>query len=261
VGTDHWALAGADDRHRLLVHAAVAAATTPVLVSHRSAAVLWGLPLVSVRDERVHLTYRRSSGGLGRGAVARHAVDATLARRVVGGVPATSPARTVVDLARVHGFVTGVVAGDAALRAGLVTPEALLDEVAAVGRRRGVRVARDVVSFVDGRSESPGESLSRARMREFGLSLPMLQHDVCDAQGFVGRVDFWWEEHGVVGEFDGRSKYGLDGDPAAAAARLWDEKLREDRLRATGLRVARWTWTDAWRGEPMVESLRRLGVR
>jgi hypothetical protein len=261
VGTDHWAQAVGDDRHRLLVNAALAAASTPVLVSHRSAAVLWGLPLVGVADERVHLTYCRSSGGLGRGPVARHAVAAPLAGSLVDGMGVTTPARTVVDLARVHGFVTGVAAGDAALRSGLVTPDELLAEVAAIGGRRGVAGAREVVAFVDGRSESPGESLSRARMREFGLSLPTLQHDVFDGRGFVGRVDFWWEEYGVFGEFDGRAKYGLDGEPGAAAARLWDEKLREDRLRATGPTMARWTWIDAWRGEPMIATLRRAGVR
>lgn len=261
VGVDRWALGEDADRHRLLVGAAVAAAPTSVLVSHRSAAVLWGLPLVGVADERVHLTCRRSSGGLSRGAVARHAVDGPVAEALVDGVRVTSPARTVVDLARVHGFLTGVAAGDAALRTGVVTLDELRAELQSVGSRRGVRVARDVLGFVDERSESPGESLSRVRMRELGIPVPVLQHVVTDGRGFVGRVDFWWPEHGVIGEFDGRSKYRVDVDPEAAAGRLWEEKLREDRLRATGPTVARWTWTDAWRGAPMAATLRRAGLR
>ena len=261
VGADHWSQSEEADRHLLLVRAAVAAAPTSVLVSHRSAAVLWGLPLVGVVDERVHLTCRRSSGGMSRGAVARHAVDAPVTETVVGDVRVTSVARTVVDLARVHGLLTGVVAGDAAVRAGLVALDELGAEVDAAGSGRGVRAARDVVGFVDGRSESPGESLSRVRMHELGISIPELQHVVRDGRGFVGRVDFWWEEPGVIGEFDGRSKYRIDGDPHAAATLLWDEKVREDRLRATGPTVVRWTWADAWRAGPMATALRRAGVR
>src|SRR5674476_401682 len=48
-----------------------------------------------------------------------------------------------------------------------------------------------------------------------------------------GRVDFWWPGARVVGEFDGRVKYGRanpSGRPPEDV--LWDEKLREDRLRA-----------------------------
>lgn len=262
VGTEHWTALDDDERHRLAVRAAVAAAPTPVLVSHGSAAVLWGLPVVGVRDRRVHLTCRRSSGGLSRGDVARHAVGLPVAEAVADGLRVTTPARTVVDLARTAGFLAGVAAGDAALRLGLVTPDDLEREVHTARRRRGVRVARDVVRFVDGRSESAGESLSRVRMRELGLPDPEPQREIRDRNGFVGRVDFWWEEFGVIGEFDGRAKYGLDDEPSAAADRLWREKLREDALRAaTGGTVVRWTWVDAWAGLPMGNRLRRAGLR
>ena len=55
----------------------------------------------------------------------------------------------------------------------------------------------------------------------------------------LGRVDFLWPEHRTIGEFDGRLKYD---DPA----RLWDEKRREDSMRAIGYRFVRWTWADAY---------------
>jgi len=262
VGAAHWAGSDEAQRHLLHVRAAVAAARTPVLVSHRSAAVLWGLPVVGLRDQRVHLTFVGASGGVSRGVVSRHVVGTPPEEGLVDGVRVTSPARTVADLSRTCGLLTGVVAGDAAIRAGLVTLDELDAEVEAIGSGRGVRVARDVVAFVDGCSESPGESLSRIRMRELGLTMPRLQHVVTDRHGFVGRVDFWWEEFGVIGEFDGRSKYGLDESVTAAADRLWDEKVREDRLRAaTAATVVRWTWADAWDGVPMYNALRAAGVR
>ena len=54
---------------------------------------------------------------------------------------------------------------------------------------------------------SPGESLSRVQMFVLNLPRPTLQHPMHDDAGRIGVVDFWWQ--GVVGEFDGRSKYGV----------------------------------------------------
>jgi len=44
----------------------------------------------------------------------------------------------------------------------------------------------------------------------------------------------WWPSLNVIGEADGAVKYHSRED-------LLKEKVREDRLRATGLRVVRWT--------------------
>jgi hypothetical protein len=261
VGTDHWDGIGAAARELLEIHAALAATRTAALVSHRSAAALWGLPVVGDPERQVHLTVVGSSGADSRGGYVRHAVDEPVSEGLVDGIRVTSVARTVADLARTRGFLTGVAAGDAALHRGLVTLDDLRAEVTAAGSGRGVRVARDVVAFVDGRAESPGESLSRVRMHELGVPAPELQHVVFDDEGFVGRVDFWWEDARVIGEFDGRAKYGIDPGARTATDQLWDEKLREDRLRrATGSGVARWTWSDAYRGAPMLAILHRAGV-
>ncbi|MEV6768088.1 hypothetical protein AB0N05_05585 [Nocardia sp. NPDC051030] len=99
---------------------------------------------------------------------------------------------------------------------------------------------------MDPRSESPGESLSRVRMHEFGLPIPELQTTVLNRTCvFIARVDFCLPTLGVIGEFDGRSKYGRllkPGDSTADA--VYNEKLREDALRALGTQVVRWTWPD-----------------
>jgi len=259
VGADHWESLDATARNVLAVRAALVD-QPGALVSHWSAAAVLGLPIVGRRDDAVHLTVPVSSGGRSTIPVRRHQVAGHVGEEVVDGIRVTSAARTVLDLARVGGLVPSVAAGDAALRAGLVTPGQLGDELAAIGTARGIRLARRAVSLLDARSESPGESLSRVRMVELGLPHPQLQHEVRDGGGFVARVDFFWPELGVVGEFDGKAKYGLD-DPRRAGDRLWQEKLREDRIRATGLVVVRWIWDDAWRGEPMARLLRAAGVR
>lgn len=259
IGVDHWDGLDDDARYGLVVRAAAAAQPDP-LVSHWSAAALMGLPLVGRPDGTVHLTHAPKGGGRSRRGVRRHQAGATPDETRVDQIRVTTPARTLVDLACDGGLLPAVVAGDAALRSGMVTRAQLSAQLVAVGRRRGVRTARRAVALMDPLAESPGESLSRVRMAELGLPAPALQRELHDRHGFVARVDFLWEGLGVVGEFDGRSKYGSD-DPRATADRVWNEKRREDRLRALGLTVVRWTWDDAWRGGPMAELLRAAGVR
>ena len=52
---------------------------------------------------------------------------------------------------------------------------------------------------------------------------------------WLARVDFYWDEFGVVGEVDGKIKY--DDQPESV---LWREKRRQERLEDTGLVVVRW---------------------
>jgi hypothetical protein len=262
IGATVWAGMSADERYATVVRVAVDGLADGV-VSHWSAAALWGLPLVGRRDERVHVTVGPASGGRSDGDVVRHATNTDVPSVEHDGLALTTVARTVVDVARTAGFVAGTCMADHGLRAGVLTTRHLGDEAAAVGPRRGALVARAVAAFATAASQSVGESLSRARMHELGIPAPLLQHEIRDGRGLVGRVDFWWPGARLVGEFDGREKYHLGSatDPRAAADRLWQEKQREDRIRATGCRVVRWTWADAWAGGPMAAMLRSAGVR
>jgi hypothetical protein len=138
-----------------------------------------------------------------------------------------------------------VAAGDAALRLGLV-PAALTLGLVAMERWPGVRAARRMVHFLDTRSESPGESVSRVRMHLDGLPAPELQQEIHGPDGrVIARVDFLWRERRLVGEFDGRVKYGRLLRPGQSAEDvLFEEKLREDRIRDEDYGVVRWTWPD-----------------
>jgi hypothetical protein len=79
-----------------------------------------------------------------------------------------------------------------------------------------------------------------------GVKLPLLQSEVRDARGLAGYLDFEWPEDRIAGEFDGMVKYQkaeyLQGRTAGHV--VVEEKRREDRIRATGRRVIRWTWSD-----------------
>ena len=169
----------------------------------------------------------------------------------------------LIDLARWNGLMAGVAAMDAALHNGLCSAEGLQEALARLPETAGGGPrARQAVRLADGRSESPGESLSRVRMWELRLPKPELQVSVrVGSELYI--LDFYWPDHGVAGEFDGRVKYrsaSFGKDPEDV---VWREKLREDALRASGLAVARWTWAQAW-GDAGAQMLRRLaaaGVR
>jgi hypothetical protein len=113
----------------------------------------------------------------------------------------------------------------------------------------GVRRARRVVGFLDGRSESAGESVSRVRMFEDGLPIPDLQREIFGPDGrLVARVDFLWDEQQTIGEFDGKIKYGRLVPPGQSIEKvIYEEKVREDALRDLGWHVVRWLWRDLYR--------------
>lgn len=238
-----WQARDAGSRYRLRVHAAARALQSP-LFSHDSAAVLWGLPRIGAWPAAVHVTVPHGWGGRSSAAVQRHQVVDTPSAVEVEGLWATSVARTVSDIARDWSFDAALVAADHALREQMVDGAALGAELSGSAGCQGTRRAQRVASRADGLSESVGESLSRARMIELGLPAPVLQHVVEVQDGADARVDFWWPHLGLVGEFDGHLKYRRDGvtDGRSVEERVWSEKLREDALRARGLRIARWTW-------------------
>lgn len=73
----------------------------------------------------------------------------------------------------------------------------------------------------------------------------MLQWEVQDVVGRAGAVDFAWIRRRTVGEFDGEIKYGRLLKPGQSPGEVvFAEKIREDRIRDTGLAVARWTWDE-----------------
>ncbi|TWH06182.1 putative AbiEi antitoxin of type IV toxin-antitoxin system [Rhodococcus rhodochrous J45] len=229
------------DRYRVRVRSVGAVLAPGTVISHESAAVLHGLALWKPDLTRVHVTRDRSSGG--RRTASRHLHVAPLPadeRSEVDGVPCTSLARTVVDLACTLDFDEAVIAGDCAAARDAEFGSALLCCLDESGPRRGIAAARRVAAFLDGRSESPGESLSRIRMHQAGMPAPTLQKEIRTPDGqFVARVDFLWEGEGVVEEFDGMGKYDEGGVEA-----LRNEKRREDALRDLGFEVVRWTWTE-----------------
>ena len=236
-------------RHRRLIHGTAPQLLDGAVISHGSAAVLHRLPVWAAAIERVHATRSRSGNGRRRSLVHVHGapLDPTDIC-LVDGVAVTSIARTVLDLARTLPMEQAVAVGDRALRDGLPA-SALAAGLLRMERWPGVRQARRVVQFLDPRSESVGESVSRVRFHSDGLPAPEPQYTIRAADGtFIARVDFLWKAQRTVGEFDGKVKYGRALEPGQPLEEvLYQEKLREDLIRDHNFQVVRWTWSDLYR--------------
>lgn len=250
-------LAGAAAAHALRIDSGEALTADDSVISHVSAAVMHGLPVWNLPLDRVHRTRDRRTGGRLGPTAHLHAAPLDAAEvTTIGGRLVTTPARTLADLGRTAGFEQVVVLADAALHRTLVDAAALEHALLRASGWRGAPAARRALEFADGRAESVGESRSRVAMARAGLPAPDLQWEVSAEHRWLGRVDFAWP--GVVGEFDGRVKYGRHLRPGQDAGdAVFAEKQREDRIRDEGLRVVRWIWDELRRFAEVAERLRR----
>jgi very-short-patch-repair endonuclease len=221
-----------------LVRESVAASLTvdAAVVSHQAAAYLYGLPVLGRQRPCVTVDGRVDGDVPG---VHLHRSDLAANEQATRAeVRLTSPARTIVDVAREHGVGAGLAAADAAMRSGLLTVNELADCVEGKRGLPAIRFARAVVRVVDGRAESPLESLSRWQLICHGFSGFDLQRELWTSSGaWLARVDFYFEDGAVIGEADGLMKYD---SPEV----LRQEKLRQERLADAGYEVVRWGWRD-----------------
>jgi Protein of unknown function (DUF559) len=205
--------------------------------SHHGAAAIHGLDVLGQGPSDLAVT--RPPGGSQKARAGVHVHVAALPGghvTVRGGVRVTSVARTVVDLARTSPFRDGVVVADSALRNGQTSKDELLAVVADCANWPGIRRARMVVDFCDGKSESVLESISRVAFRDHGLPAPELQVWVGGEEtGVVGRADFLWRRYQTIGEADGAVKY-------ADTSRAMSQLRRDAELRRAGFQVVHFTW-------------------
>lgn len=234
--------------------AAVGRRLTPAhTLSHASAALLWGLPLLTP-PPRVHVTQPWSANSETSRAVVRH-TDALAAdeRTELAGLPVTTLERTAVDCAMTLGPAGGLVVLDAALHLG-ADRERCADLIARRGRARGVRVARAVLKIADDGAESPGESVLRLEVVRLGIAVPQTQVLVTTDDG-----PFWsdvgWPQWRVLGEYDGAAKYTAGGTTAEVVLR---EKRRQEAIEETGRTLLRFIRPDVAEPSRLHSRLRRV---
>ena len=215
------------------------------VASHQSAATLRGLDLLSGMDARaVYLTVPPGAraGSYRQANVVRHSAalpDAHITSPF--GVPTTTAARTVVDIARSGGFMAGVVTADSALHQRCTSKTELRRVLASCDGWPRIGNATKVVEFASSLAESVLESCARVVFQERGLPAPELQVAVFGRGGdLIARVDFFWRDYSVVAEADGLLKYQSGADAI--------RELRRDRLlRELGLDVIHFTWEELFR--------------
>lgn len=250
-----------EKRHALDVAALRLVVGYAAVAGGTSAARILGLDLLGqLAPEPVLLTDAAVKGTHRNGYVLRSAALPSHHRATKHGVPITSAARTVIDLARTRPFVEGVVVADSALRRGLLSADQLGGVLENCSTWSGIARACRVVDFADPLAESVLESLSRVAIHEQNLPAPRTQVALGDAWGPRCRVDFLWEDVRVVGEADGLRKYEPD-DGRSTRDILRAEKRREEWLADAGYEMVRWGWDDANDPPRLAERIRAAFAR
>lgn len=209
--------------------AAVLACGPESLVSHQTAAELWGLRQISRRPLEISAptTVARAPQGV---RLHRRRSLRDVDRNVHRGIPTTSPIRTLVDLATRLRPTELEAAVNEADKLGLTDPVALRDALGEMSGQRGVPALRllldrQVFRLTD--SELERKFLRLAR--EAGLSPPQTGVRL---NGF--RVDFFWPELGLVVETDGLRYHRTPGQQGR-------DRRRDQIHTAAGLTTLRFT--------------------
>jgi hypothetical protein len=233
--------------------AVVLTAPAGAVVSHVSAADVWGLqiPFRDRADDRVHVTIPAGSSAESRADRRLYRLPPD-GRDVVrkGSLPVTSPARTWRDLAGILQPPALLAATDQILN-GLASRYELAEEPARRPSGRGCARARLVLPIASPLAGSPMESVLRWLIHDAGLPMPHLQHPVPDAVGIVvAAADMAWPGRKVLVEFD--------GDVRRERRRFVTDRRRQNRVVAAGWFILRFTSVDVYGdAEGVLEQIRR----
>jgi hypothetical protein len=121
----------------------------------------------------------------------------------LNGLRVTSPLRTTWDLGRQRYVEPSLAAMDQMLRLGRFSAAELAAGVPRFKGMRWVTTLRVMVEYVDGRAESPPESILRLRWIQAHLPTPVPQLEVYDVEGtFLARLDVAADELPFGTEYD-----------------------------------------------------------
>jgi very-short-patch-repair endonuclease len=186
--------------------AAVLSCGPDALLSHRSAAALWGLLRTSPEIE-IEVVVPRKTVRRRPGIRAHRRVDLGAEhRREVTRIPLTDPVSTLVDLASCVPEWQMERAINQADRLKLVDVETLRTEVGVLSPRPGIACMRRLLGC-DALTDSGLERKFLALVRAAGLPRPETQVWL---NGY--RVDFYWPNIGLIVEADGWIYHRTPGD-------------------------------------------------
>ncbi|HSH61545.1 MAG TPA: DUF559 domain-containing protein [Acidimicrobiales bacterium] len=239
LARDVYRVPGSAYTWRQAVLAAVLTAGTGAAASHRSAAALWRLPGFEAGPVDVtRLRGRSRVARLGTLHETRFLPPGHVT--VVGGIPVTSPGRTLLDLCGTLHPKRAERAVANALAMKLVTPahlQVLLAEAGKRGRSGSGLLRRLVDERDDGQPppESELEGLLMTVLGAAGLPAPDRQVHLGDETAPIGRVDFAYRHARLVLEADSRRHHSNWLDAEA-------DRRRDAALMSSGWIVLRVTW-------------------
>ena len=209
--------------------AAVLALGDGALLTHYPAAVLWGLRPPAPLPMEVTVIDRDARGPDGIKVHRVAGLDPTDAARR-DGVPVTSPARTLLDLAATVNTRDLNRAADEARVHRLVTDLSLNEQFQRYPHHRGTAALRQVIQTEPALTRSEAERKFLELIRAARLPEP-------ETNARVGRweVDFVWRAERLVVEVDGYAFH-------SSRSSFERDRRRDADLAAIGIRVMRATW-------------------
>lgn len=153
-------------------------------------------------------------------------------RTIKHGIPVTTPARTLLDVASELPLRDLEAAVARAEREGLVTREQLFALLKRNVGRRGARALRAVLRIAGGPALTRSEAEERflALVREADLPPPE-----CNAKVGAYEIDFLWRRQAIAVEVDGYLYH-------SGRTRFDGDRRRDARLLAQGITVLRLSW-------------------
>lgn len=205
------------------------------VVSHRSAARLLGLDLKKGELEVTTLPrFKADAKGV---LVHRSKLLTERDRRTIRGIPVTTGARTIIDLAGQFDDEELAILVEDAWRREIAAPDWVAQRLKELGKQ--VRRPALAKILADCRSRKlPMESALEVRLwrllKRNGLQ-PIPHYEFRDDFGQPGHVDFAFPQHGLAIECDGYETHGT-------REAFENDRLRAARLVSSGWRVMMLTW-------------------
>jgi Protein of unknown function (DUF559)/AbiEi antitoxin C-terminal domain len=227
--------------------AAVLVCGDAAMLSHRSAAQLWGIGYEEPGRIDVTVRGRREIRRAGLKVRMRPKLpEASVVRRF--GIPVTHPAQTLIDLATELTIMRLERAVNEADKLDLIDPETLrraLDGYVGMPGAKTLRTMLDRHTFR--LSDSDLEIYFRPLALAAGFPLPLSKHRVLGHE-----TGFFFPDHGLIVETDGLRYHRTPAQQARAAK-------RDQKHVAAGFRVLRFThWQIAHSADEMTAVLRQV---
>ena len=233
--------------------AAVLACGSDAVLSHGSAALLWGIRADRLDDVDVTAPFRRGRSPYGI-AAHRDGMLWPADRTVVEGIPCTTVERTLLDLAAVLSVVElrKAIAEAEVLR--LVDLTVLRGLIRRCRGRRGIARLRVLLDGIHPETKRTRSELERMFLRmcdRAGLPRPEVNVSL-RAGRRTYKPDFLWRGEGLIVEADSMRFHGTH-------SAFQHDRRREQHLQTAGWRVSRCTWEQVER-EPqaLVATIRTL---